>query len=156
MDWEAIAAVSEVFGAIAVVVTLIYLARQIHQSTVATRIASYHQAQEQIWSVAATVSTNKKLAEIFAQIYGGGIAQLSVPDRMQLEFALSSLYFGFENMLVLHEKGFIDTELWQNVIDNNARLLRSPLSQEYLASRRGGISRRLEAAVEERLKRVVP
>jgi len=156
MDWDAIAAISEVFGAIAVVVTLIYLARQIHQSTVATRIASYHQAQEQLWSVGAAIATNRELAEILARTYAGGIDQLAVPDRLQLESALASLYFGFENMLVLHEKGFIDTELWQNVIDNNARLLRSPLSQEYLASRRGGISRRLEAAVEERLKRVVP
>ena len=37
MNWEAIGAVGEILGAIAVLVTLIYLATQIKQHTLATR-----------------------------------------------------------------------------------------------------------------------
>ena len=155
MNWDSIGAISEALGAIAVVATLVYLARQIRQSTHATRVAAYHQAQEQLWSVGAAIATNRELAEIMARTYAGGIDQLAVPDRLQLESALTSLYFGFENMLVQHEHGFIETELWRNVIQNNARLLGSPLGQEYLASRRGPISRRLEAEITAQLKRVV-
>jgi hypothetical protein len=56
-------------------------------------------------------------------------------------------------MLALHEKGQIDPELWQNVFENNFRLLGSPLGREYLTSRRGPISRRLEALVDEHVNR---
>ena len=41
MNWEAIGAVGEVGGAIAVVVTLVYLAGQLKQNTNALRSTSY-------------------------------------------------------------------------------------------------------------------
>ena len=153
MNWEAIGAIGEVGGAFAVVVTLIYLARQIRESTQATRITAYHQATEQLWSVGAAVSTDPGLGEILAKTLAGGIDGLALSDRVRLESALSSLYFGFESLLALHERGFIDAELWENVIENNIRLLRSPLGREYLESRHGSISRRLEALINEHAKR---
>ncbi len=153
MNWEAIGAIGEVGGAIAVVATLIYLARQIRESTQATRITAYHQATEQLWSVGVAVSKDSELAEILARTFAGGIDSLALPDRMRLEFALGSLYFGYESLLALHERGFIDGKLWQNVIENNIRLLGSPLGREYLESRHGSISRRLEALIDEHVKR---
>lgn len=153
MNWEAVGAIGEVAGAIAVVVTLVYLALQIRHSTQATRIAAYHQAQEQLWSVGAAVSTDPELARILADTFAGGIDDLALPERMRLEFALASLYFGFESLLALKERGHIEPELWDNVFENNFRLLGSPLGLEYLATRRGTISRRLEARIKERLKK---
>ena len=153
MNWDALAAVGEVGGAIAVVATLFYLARQIRHSAEATRIAAYHQAQEQLWSVGAAVSTNSELAEIVARTYAGGLDELALPDRVRLEFAFGSMYFGFESMLALHERGLIEPELWDNVIENNLRLLGSPLGREYLATRHGAISRRLERMIDEHLQR---
>ena len=41
MNWEAVGAVGEVLGAIAVVLTLIYLAAQIRQNTSSTRASTY-------------------------------------------------------------------------------------------------------------------
>ena len=152
MNWEAIGAIGEIGGAFAVVATLIYLARQIRESTQATRITAYHQATEQLWSVGVAVSKDSELAEILARTFAGGIDSLALPDRMRLEFVLSSLYFGFESLLALDERGLIDTELWQNVIENNIRILGSPLGREYLESRRGSISRRLEALIDEHVK----
>jgi len=49
MSWEAIGATSAVVGAIAVIVTLIYVARQLrHSSTLAREDAQYHMLQNQI------------------------------------------------------------------------------------------------------------
>ncbi len=152
MNWEAIGAVGEVGGAIAVVVTLAYLARQIRQSTQATRIAAYHQAGEQLWSVGAAISTDAGLAEIFARALDGGIDGLPLPERVRFEMSMSSLYFGFESLTALHEQGLIDPELWQNWFDNSLQFMASPLGREYLASRRGSISRRLETLVDEHLQ----
>lgn len=151
MNWDAIGAVGEVAGAIAVVVTLVYLARQIRHSAEATRIAAYHQGQEQLWSMAATISTSPELANLLASALDEGFDDLEFVERVRLESALSPLYFGFESMLTLHEQGHIDPELWQNVFDNNFRLLGSRLGREYLATRRGSISRRLEVLVNQRV-----
>ena len=152
MNWEAIGAIGEVGGGIAVVVTLVYLARQIRQSTQATHIAAYHQAQEQLWSAGVAIATDPGLAEILVRAADGGIDGLAPPERIRLEMAMSSLHFGFESLTALHEKGLIDTELWQNWFDNVVPMLASPLGREYLASRRGSISRRLETLVDEHLR----
>jgi hypothetical protein len=152
MNWEAVGAIGEVGGAIAVVLTLVYLARQIRHSADATKIAAYHQGSQQMWSLALAVSSDPELADILSRTYEGNIDSLELPERIRLEFALASLYFGFESLLALHERGHIDPELWQNVFTNNFRLLGSPLGREYLATRRGSISRRLEAEVYKRLE----
>ena len=153
MDWQAIGAIGEVGGAIAVVATLVYLARQIRHSAEATRIAAYHQAQEQLWAIGIAISNDAEMAKILATTFAGDLDSLELPDRMRLEFALGTFYFGMESMLALHEKGYIDSELWQNVFENNFRLLGSPLGREYLAIRPGPISRRLEARIDEYLNR---
>ena len=46
MNWNAIAAVGELAGAVAVVVSLLYLARQISQNTRAMRRTASHDAVE--------------------------------------------------------------------------------------------------------------
>ncbi len=153
MNWEAIGAIGEVGGAIAVVVTLVYLTRQIRQSTHATGVAAYQQSQQQIYAMSVAIATDPELAEIFARAFAGGIDSLGPSDGVRFEAAMSTYYFGYESLLALHERGHIDAELWQNVIENNLRLLGSPLGREYLASRRGSISRRLEAMINEHVKR---
>ena len=153
MNWEAIGAIGEVGGVIAVVATLVYLARQIRNSAEATRIAAYHQASEQLWAVGIAISNDPEMARILAETFAGQLDRLDFSDRMRLEFVLGSFYFGTESMLALHEKGQIDPELWQNVFENNLRLLGSPLGREYLSTRRGPISRRLEALVAEYVNR---
>ncbi len=40
MNWDAIGAVGEIMGALAVLVTLVYLARQVHQNTFQARLGS--------------------------------------------------------------------------------------------------------------------
>ena len=69
---------------------------------------------------------------------------------------MSTYYFGFESLLAHHEKGLIDPDLWQNFLENDTQLLGSPLGREYLASRRGSISRRLEAVVNQHLSAGAP
>ena len=48
MNWEAIGAIGEIAGAIAVVLTLFYLSRQIRHNSDVSKVSSYHQAIEQI------------------------------------------------------------------------------------------------------------
>ena len=151
MNWEALGAIGEVGGAIAVVVTLVFLTRQIRQSTQTTRVAAYQQAQHQIYTMSLAISTDSGLAAIFAKALDEGIDSLEPPDDLRFEAAIATFYFGFESLLAHYEKGLIDPDLWQNFLENNIQLMSSPLWREYLASRRGPISRRLEAAIDQQL-----
>jgi hypothetical protein len=48
MNWEAIGAIGELFGALAVVLTLIYLATQVRQNTLAMRVAAKQEITRQL------------------------------------------------------------------------------------------------------------
>jgi len=149
MNWDAIGALGEVLGAIAVLATLYYLARQIRQSTVATRISNYHDAQQQLWSAAESIATDAVLSGEISRSIEQGWHKVDAENRARMEFIFGSFFFGMENMLALYERGQIDSEQWENVFDNNFRLVGSALGREYIANRPGAVSRRLEKLIDD-------
>ena len=66
MNWDAIGAVGEVSGAVAVVVTLIYLAGQLRQNTQALRSSTYEAINSSAFSWSDSVMDHvTEFAEIF-------------------------------------------------------------------------------------------
>ncbi len=67
MDWNAIAAVGEILGAVAVVVTLLYLSKQIRQNSRAVQVAALRDttAEWKHWS--ELLASSPDLAEIVAR-----------------------------------------------------------------------------------------
>ena len=147
MNWDAIGALAEAVGAIAVIATLFYLAHQIRQSTAATRISNYHEAQQQLWSAAESIATDAVLSSEISASIDQGWHKVAPENQARMEFILGSFFFGMENMLALYERGQIDSEQWQNVFDNNFRFVGSALGREYIANRPGAVSRRLEKLI---------
>ena len=67
MNWEAIGAVAEFVGAIAVVITLIYLRSQLRQNTKALRSSSYASINQQEDDFLAEMARDPILARIGGQ-----------------------------------------------------------------------------------------
>jgi len=68
MNWDAIGAIGEIVGAIAVVATLFYLARQVQQSTRMSRAEMTKDLYLASRSAILDLTSNDKLAEIWAEI----------------------------------------------------------------------------------------
>jgi hypothetical protein len=68
MNWEAIGAVGEILGALGVVVTLVYLARQIRQNTRVSRADMTKDLYLASRSAILDLTSNDRLAEIWADI----------------------------------------------------------------------------------------
>jgi hypothetical protein len=64
MNWEIVGSTGEWAGAIAVVVTLFYLARQIRQNTHATRATSHHAITDALNNLNFTLATNDRSAPV--------------------------------------------------------------------------------------------
>jgi hypothetical protein len=73
MDWDAIGAVAESFGALAVAATLIYLAYQLRQSNKLGRLEAM-QALADAWLFTGwEIAGNKELAELLAKVDEGAV-----------------------------------------------------------------------------------
>ena len=81
MNWEAIGAIGEVLGAMAVLLTLIYLIAQVKQNTASVATATYESMMSGITDINLVVSGNSELTSILA--HGG-----ADPDSLDYEEAL--------------------------------------------------------------------
>ena len=65
MNWTAITAVADIVGTVAIVVSLIYVARQLGQNTRAVKSATWQATQDAEQRFDETIATSSKMAELF-------------------------------------------------------------------------------------------
>src|SRR5437762_13211088 len=80
MNWDAISAISQLVGSIAVVLSVLYLALQVHQSTRVARLATQDAAATALREVTAPLMENAELERIW-RIGLEDIGSLSVEER---------------------------------------------------------------------------
>jgi hypothetical protein len=110
-NWDAISAISEIIGAVAVVVSLIYVAVQIRQNTRAVRGATLdaitaHQQAELRWSSDLAAEFGKALE---------APDTLSFEESWRLSEWLSSAFSARQNEYQQYRKGLLDQEVWESI-----------------------------------------
>ena len=110
MNWDALGAIGEVVGAIAVVVTLIYLAVQIRQNTSSIR-ASTLQSNTNVWASTFTAIADEELARVYA------IGSLGSPEAKpiaytQFFFLCKAMFVGFEDQYYQYRQGTLDENIY--------------------------------------------
>ena len=114
MNWEAIGAIGEILGAIAVLLTLIYLVAQIKQNTASVATATYESMMSGITDINLVVAGNSELASILAR---GSVD----PDSLDLEeayrFAFLMRCWANQGLkqLRLFELGALGSRDWENL-----------------------------------------
>jgi hypothetical protein len=120
MNWDAISAVGEVVGAIAVVVTLLYLALQVRMSraateenTKATRAASAALSQDSLANFNELIATNPDLSKLITGAISQGSLEGFAPDELfRLQIALRANLQRFESMYFRYEEGLLELRVW--------------------------------------------
>ena len=138
-DWGAI---GEIVGAIGVLVTLVYLARQIRHGSEVAKVASYHQGIGQIVESAMAPD----FSTLAAKIENG--ESLSREEQMRSDALSSAFIFGHEILLHLYRRRQVDEVLWNNIISNNFGYLTSKMMLPVLQARPGVLSKELRRLVE--------
>ena len=137
----------EFIGALAVLISLFYLAMQIRQNTRALNSSSYAQSAEQAWLVQLAIAQDPALAAVWAK-YAAGEA-LTSEETVRIEAALSNLFMAGENTFRLHELGLLDPDTWENVVLNAYTGFPSVAYKRW-HERKGPIAQRLLAYLESR------
>lgn len=114
MNWQAIGAFSEIIGAGAVVVTLIYLAIQVRESTKASRSAAVTDATSGIQAWYQELGTNAENAALFLDGMNDPEA-LSSLRRFQFLMLIHSVFLGFQRSYFLSKAGTLDVGLRDSI-----------------------------------------
>lgn len=149
MNWNAIGAVAELLGAAAVVVTLVYLSRQIRDQNRAietsTRDSAFHQLQEWNYQLMA----DPRLSVVFQRgALSADWGDLSEDDRARFIHVMYSFYKLFENIYLHSLAGSIEADVWEQNKAVFVAYASQPGCQRYLAHRRATFDPRFLAFID--------
>jgi hypothetical protein len=118
VNWDAVSAYSEVIGAAAVVISLVYLALQIRQNTKAIRGSTLdaitaHMQEELRWSSEMPVVFKKAMEDP---------ATLTYEEAWALSEWVTAAFTARQNEYYQYQQGMLDEEVWEG-IENIIRLL---------------------------------
>lgn len=134
MNWEAIGAVADTVSAVAVVVSLLYVAMQIRHNTNQMRVAAHEGANRDLRQLIREISTSG-LTEVFVL---GLEDPDSLDDRQKLDFAflIYDLFKAFENVHYHYLHGTLGEDAWQGWRRFIEQYATAPGAQRYWSVRR--------------------
>jgi hypothetical protein len=112
MSWEAISAIGQIVGAVAVVISLVYLAVQVRQSTRSARAASFHAVTDSFNQLNTLLAHDESLAQIF-QLGLQDIGQLNPVQRIRFDFFVLAATRIFETLFYQSRQGVGEQALWK-------------------------------------------
>ncbi|MDH3788052.1 MAG: hypothetical protein OES53_05760 [Xanthomonadales bacterium] len=104
------ASIAEIFGAIAVIISLIYVGMQVNDSARAVRSASVNDANIAVQSWYQEVGSDQQTSEIFYRALTSKEA-LSDAEEFQFMMMFHGVFLSFQNSYLLAKEGTIDVEL---------------------------------------------
>lgn len=134
MNWDAVGAVGEIVGAIAVVVSLVYLSIQIRQNTRSNQTSAEIESLQQITNWVRRISTDKDAQRLY-DLVAEGSAPLSSEDSRQYLWLMGELFWITESAFAQHQRGFLSQEAWMRFESMLAGCLGSTLVQEWWQNR---------------------
>ena len=148
MNWDAITGSAEVLGAMAVLVTLFYLARQIRQNTEEIRSANYHGVTDSFNALNLAMVENTDVARVFRR-GNESYEELSDDEKIQYGFILHSAFLILDVIKFQSQRGTGDTTLWNFEKNTLASMLAAPGCRKWWIDRPFSFSEDFVSYVED-------
>ena len=150
INWDAVAALSEAFGVIAVVTSLIFVGLQIRQSANASKVEAARNISAEWRSVYKGAADSRQLADI---IYRGGIDHESLDgvDLMQYNAAMHQIFHAAASTYYQYENGALDEETFRGICRQLRQMCGIPGVNDYWVSRKEIFPERFQAYFDKEI-----
>ena len=112
MTWDAVAAIAELIGALAVVITVAYLAVQIRQNTKTAHAGVQQGMLDTLHSVWLALSQDPELARLLIKA-NREYESLTPEEALRFGSFVNNFMSIWASFLLQHQRSFVDPVLWQ-------------------------------------------
>ena len=147
MNWEAISAISQIIGSVAVVLSVLYLGIQVHQSTRIARLSAQDAATTALRDVTKPFAENAELARIW-RLGLEDLQALSAEDQARFFHSTYQFLKAFETIHFHHAYKLMDDQVWQGWCGLLQHYIVSPGIEYYWERRRDLFSSRFQKFVD--------
>lgn len=148
MNWDAISAVSQLIGSIAVVISVLYLAVQLRSSTRVARVAAQDAAAAALRDVTKPFMENAELARIWRRGLED-LKSLSAEDQARFFHAAHQFLKALETIHFHYVYGLLDAQLWAGWMELLRHYVATPGLEYYLNLRGAVFSERFRKFLSE-------
>ena len=113
MNWEAVSAIGELIGALAVLLTLVFLIVQIRQNTIALQQQGSRESTSSLAQLTGVVM-QPEVASIICRAYQGEDPELTIPESLVLEQFVLGWLLVFQQDFLEWRKGMHVSEIWES------------------------------------------
>ena len=149
---DKVASLAEIVSAFALIISLLYVAREVKQNTKATKSTTYqaiHDAEDQYWS---SLSSNKELSIIWNQGLKNGMSSLNTDEQTQFTISIRRLIYMFQNVHYQRRKDVVDNELWNAWVASLDEFLSEPGFQDVVQLTKPHLSSYFNDLIDSRLE----
>ncbi len=114
MNWDAIGAIGEILGALAVFGSLVYLANQIRAQNREARVASVHEITEAYRSTISVIH-EPEMADLFVEAIDN-FEDLTPSKRIRFVVFMLSAFRIFEDGYFQWRQGRLENEAWESML----------------------------------------
>lgn len=143
--------IGEFIGAIGVVVSLIYLARQMIQNTASVRAASFNSMVQNSIRLLEHAFRDSEFADFLARAERDP-ASLTPEERVRWDAYMTAVYRHFGNLQYAHRVGTLDRQMWESYRATLKDHLRTPSWARWFEEHRQLFSSALAEQVDEALE----
>jgi hypothetical protein len=148
MNWEAVGAIGELVGAIAVIITLLYLAVQIRQNSQAVKNSAAQTLLSEANGSLRVAASDPGTAR--AVILGQTLFdELSEEERAQFIVWMFAWMRTIEQAYFQYIQGYIDEEIWEGQVVHMRQAIHSPGVAKWWSFRRCFFSRKFQNYIDE-------
>jgi hypothetical protein len=147
---EALGNIGEFVGALGVVISLVYLARQMIQNTVSVRAASFNSMVQNSIRLLEHSFRDSEFADFLNRAQQNPDC-LTPPERVRWDAYMTAVYRHFGNLQYSHRVGALDEQMWEAYRATLKEHLRTPSWANWFQQNRSIFSSALGRQVDEAL-----
>ena len=125
MNWDAVAALAELIGAVAVIITVAYLAVQIRQNTKTAHSGVQQGMLHPLHSVWLALSQDPELARLLIKA-NREYESLTPEEALRFGSFVNDILAIWSSVRLQHQRSFVDAELWQSWDANFRKVFQAP------------------------------
>lgn len=148
---QALGSLGEFVGALAVVISLIYLAQQMQQNTTSVRAASFNSMVQNSIRLLEHAFRDSEFAD-FLHRAEKDPASLTPSEQVRWDAYMTAVYRHFGNLVYQYRVGALDAQMWESYERTLREHLRTPSWGAWFNENRAVFSDALQAHVDRVLR----
>jgi len=128
MTWDATAAIAELLGALAVVISILILTRQVRESNRVAKAEAIRARGMRMVDIWFRVAENERLSRAVGAAFFDNqpLEALDIGDQRSMHMVIRSLALLWESEYLENQHGALDDDVWAPRVDSIAAMLEKP------------------------------